>query len=152
MLSKHVSHAEFIRSETALKYGLSNDFANENHKKSAINLCEKIFEPLRSFIGKPIIISSGYRSAVVNDRIKPRGSITSQHLRGEAMDIHGSKSDNVAYFNFIKDNLIFDQLIWEFGDDSAPAWVHVSLNPLGKQRKQVLIAYKIGGATKYKPY
>ena len=93
----------------------------------------------------PIEISSGFRSLQVNKMIG--GSKTSQHTKGEAMDIKiGSKG-----FNFIKDKLEFDQLIWEFGNDENPSWVHVSYKK-GRNRKQVLKAYKQNGKTKYSSY
>jgi hypothetical protein len=82
------------------------------------------------------------------------GALSSQHCSGEAIDIDmdGTSVTNAAVFNWIKDNLEFDQLIWEFGTDTNPDWVHVSYESKGKQRKQILKAYKAGGATKYKPY
>ena len=121
-------------------------------------LAKNVFEPLRAGLdGKPINISSFFRSNDLNDVI--HGAINSQHLanNGAAMDIdndffvYDGCSSNVEIFNFIYKHLDFDQLIWEFGDDSCPSWVHVSFNGT-KNRKQVLKAYKVGGTTKYKPY
>jgi hypothetical protein len=84
------------------------------------------------------------------------GSATSQHCQGEAIDIDMDGTPNGVtnkmVFNYIKDNLEFDQLIYEFGNDTNPDWVHVSYESTGKQRKQVLRAYKEAGKTKYKPY
>jgi D-alanyl-D-alanine dipeptidase len=122
----------------------------ENFKLLAAN----IFEPIREHFGKPIHISSGYRSDALNKAIG--GSKTSQHCAGEAIDIDmdGSANGitNKMVFDYIKDNLNFDQLIWEFGTTSNPDWVHVSYESTGKQRKQVLRAVKSGGATTYIPY
>ena len=117
-------------------------------------LAEKVFEPIRKHFGKPIHISSGYRSEALNKAIG--GSLTSQHCSGEAIDIDmdggANGITNKMVFDYIKDNLQFDQLIWEFGTDSAPDWVHVSYESTGKQRKQILKAIKKGGATSYIPY
>jgi D-alanyl-D-alanine dipeptidase len=117
-------------------------------------LAEKVFEQIRTHFGKPIHISSGYRSEALNKAIG--GSLTSQHCSGEAIDIDMDGSSNGVtnkmVFDYIKDNLNFDQLIFEFGTDSAPDWVHVSYESTGKQRKQILKAIKKGGATRYIPY
>ena len=111
-------------------------------------LAEKVFEPIRVHFGCPIHISSGYRSAELNKCIG--GSLTSQHCSGEAIDIDmdGSPSGvtNKMVFDYIKDNLSFDQLINEFDY----SWVHVSYESTGKQRKQVLDAIRVNGKTTYK--
>ena len=102
----------------------------------------------------PIHISSGYRSAELNKCIG--GSSTSQHCNGEAIDIDMDGSPNGVtnkmVFDYIKDNLEFDQLIWEFGTSENPDWVHVSYESTGKQRKQILKAVKANGKTTYEPY
>lgn len=115
-------------------------------------LAEKVFEPIRKHFGKPIHISSGYRSIALNKAIG--GSLTSQHCSGEAIDIDmdGALIKNAEIFNFIKDNLKFDQLIWEFGTSDNPDWVHVSYKSTGKQRNQIIKAVKSGKATSYIPY
>ena len=117
-------------------------------------LAENIFEPVRKHFGKPIFISSGYRSKDLNTAIG--GALSSQHCSGEAIDIdmdgHNNGVTNKMVFDFIKDNLNFDQLIWEFGTDTNPDWVHVSYESTGKQRKQILKAVRKGGATTYVPY
>jgi hypothetical protein len=122
----------------------------ENFKK----LAEKVFEPIREHFKVPIHISSGYRSKELNSAIG--GSLTSQHCSGEAVDLDmdGSTSGvtNAQVFNFIKDKLEFDQLIWEFGTDKNPDWVHVSYESTGKQRKQILKAVRTNGKTSYLPY
>jgi hypothetical protein len=111
-----------------------------------------VFQPIREHFGKPIIISSGYRSKELNTAIG--GALSSQHCQGEAIDIDmdGTSITNAQIFNFIKDNLNFDQMIWEFGTDVNPDWVHVSYDSAGKQRKQILKAIKKGGKTIYAPY
>jgi hypothetical protein len=120
----------------------------ENFKK----LAENVFQPIREHFGVPIHISSGYRSAALNKAVG--GSASSQHCTGEAIDIDmdGTDITNAQIFHFIKDNLNFDQLIAEFPVNSNPAWVHVSYESTGKQRKQILVAKKVGGATKYIAY
>lgn len=152
-LSEHLSLAEVTRSETAKRRGVSN-MPTEEHIKNFKLLAEKIFEPIRNHFGKPIFISSGYRSAALNKAIG--GAASSQHCSGEAIDIdmdgHNNGVTNKMVFDFIKDNLEFDQLIWEFGNDAAPDWVHVSYESTGKQRKQILKAVRKGGATSYVPY
>jgi hypothetical protein len=150
-LSTNLSLAEVTRSETAKRRGISNMPTPEhieNFKKLAIN----IFQPIREHFGKPILISSGYRSAELNKAIG--GSLSSQHCSGEAIDIDmdGTDITNAQIFNYIKDNLNFDQMIWEFGTDANPDWVHVSFAANRSQRKQILVAKKVNGKTTYTPY
>ena len=115
-------------------------------------LAEKVFQPIREHFGVPIILSSGYRSKELNTAVG--GALSSQHCTGEAIDIDmdGTTVTNKQIFDFIKDNLSFDQMIWEFGTDSNPDWVHVSYESTGKQRKQILKAVKSGKGTSYVPY
>jgi len=142
-LSKHVTLEEFQNSPTATTHGIKNEMSL-SQIESAKLLCENVFEPLRIHLNIPIKISSGYRSPQLNKMIK--GSLSSQHCKAEAMDIKiGAKG-----FNFIKDKLDFDQLIWEFGNDENPSWVHVSFS--SKNRKQVLKATKKNGKTIYSNY
>jgi hypothetical protein len=152
-LSKHLSLAEVTRSDSAKRKGISNQPTAE-HLENFKKLAEKVFEPIREHFKVPIHISSGYRSKELNAAIG--GSLTSQHCSGEAIDIDmdGSASgvSNADVFNYIKNNLEFDQLIWEFGTDKNPDWVHVSYETSSKQRKQILKAVKSGGKTVYQPY
>ena len=147
-LSKNLSLAEVIRSETAKRNGISN-VPTEEHIENFKKLAENVFQPIRDHFGIPIHISSGYRSKALNTAIK--GSSTSQHCSGEAIDIDmdATSITNKQIFDYIKDNLEFDQLIWEFGTDENPDWVHVSYESTGKQRKQILKAVKKGNATTY---
>ena len=146
-ISEHVSLKEATRSNTAKRLGIENMPDNETLITMQIT-AEHIFEPLRNKFNEPIYISSFYRSPELNKAIG--GSASSQHCKGEAIDIDDvySKASNADFFNYIKDKLEFDQLIWEFGDDENPAWVHVSYN-LGKNRMRVLKAIKENGITKY---
>lgn len=152
-ISKHLSLAEVMRSETAKRKGVSN-MPTPEHLKNFRLLAETIFEPIREHFKVPIHLSSGYRSKELNKAIG--GSLTSQHCTGEAIDIDmdGSASGvtNKQVFDFIKQHLAFDQLIWEFGTSANPDWVHVSYESTGKQRKQVLKAIKQGKKTIYVPY
>lgn len=150
-LSKNLSLAEVTRSETAKRKGISN-MPTPEHLENFKKLAEKVFQPIREHFGKPIHISSGYRSAALNKAVG--GSSSSQHCTGEAIDIDmdGTDITNAQIFNFIKDNLEFDQMIWEFGTDTNPDWVHVSYESTGKQRKQILKAKRVGGKTTYVPY
>ena len=150
-LSKNLSLAEVTRSETAKRRGVSN-MPTEAHIENFKLLAEKVFQPIRDHFAVPIHISSGYRSAALNKAIG--GASSSQHCTGEAIDIDmdGTAITNAEIFNYIKDNLEFDQLIWEFGTDTNPDWVHVSYESTGKQRKQILKAIKKGGATSYLPF
>jgi hypothetical protein len=150
-LSKHFELAEFIRSSTAKRAGISNMPTNA-HLENIKLLCEKVLEPIRVHFARPIILSSGYRSAALNRAVG--GSSSSQHCSGEAADIDmdGTNVTNAQIFNYIKDNLEFDQLIWEFGTDTNPDWVHVSYESNGRQRKQILRAVKKNGSTSYISY
>ena len=148
-ISNHLSLAEVTRSETAKRRGISNTPTAE-HLENFKLLAENVFEKIRAHFGVPIHISSGYRSKELNDAIG--GSQTSQHSKGQAIDIDmdGSSSGvtNADVYNFIKDNLEFDQLIWEFGTDKNPDWVHVSYVN-GPNRKQKLKAVRTNGKTSY---
>jgi len=150
-LSEHLELSEVIRSESAKRRGISN-MPTEEHIKNLKLIAEKVFEPIRANFRQPIRISSGYRSQTLNAAIG--GATRSQHSTGEALDIDmdGTALSNKEIFNFIKERLPFDQLIWEFGNEHNPDWVHVSYRADSNQRKQVLRAIKENGKTKYIPY
>lgn len=150
-LSKNLALVEVTRSETAKRRGISN-MPTPEHIENFKLLAEKVFQSIREHFGVPIHISSGYRSKALNTAIG--GSLSSQHCSGEAIDIDmdGTSVTNAQIFNYIKDNLSFDQLIWEFGTDSNPDWVHVSYESTGKQRKQILKAVRAAKGTAYLPY
>ena len=142
---------EGVYSITAKRLGLENK-PTEAHLNNMKMLAVKVFEPLREWVGGPIRINSFYRGPELNKAIG--GSKKSQHCNGQAVDIddiYGHKT-NAEMFNYIRDNLEFDQMIWEFGDDKNPNWVHVSyINP-GENRNKCLVAYKEDGRTKYSLY
>lgn len=148
-ISPHVSYKEATYSETATR----NDIDNEPNAKQLLRikvLCDNLFEPLRDWVNGPIKINSCFRSEELNTRIG--GASSSQHManNGAAMDIddtYGYRT-NAEMFFYINDNLEFDQMIWEFGDDDNPDWVHVSYNR-GDNRGQILKACKVDGRTKY---
>jgi hypothetical protein len=148
-ISTHLNLAEVTRSDSAKRHGIDNT-PNAEHLENFKLLAEKVFEPIRLHFKEPIFISSGYRSKALNDFIG--GSASSQHCKGQAIDIDMDGSTNGVtnkmVYDYIKDNLKFDQLIWEFGDDTNPDWVHVSYNE-GKNRNQKLKAIKSNGKTSY---
>lgn len=153
MLSANLSLAEFTHSDTAKRKGLNNN-PTLPHCEAAIELAENIFQPIREHFGVPIFVSSGYRSAALNKAIG--GSKTSQHSKGEAIDIdmdYRKGPENEDVFHYIRENLDFDQLIWEFGTDKRPDWVHVSYKKDGPQRGQILAAKRnSSGKTYYEPW
>ena len=147
-LSKHVSYKEGVYSITAKRLGLKND-PTDAHLENMKLIAEKVFEPLRSYVGGPIKINSFYRGPELNKAIG--GSAKSQHCHGQAMDIddtYGHKS-NADMYMYIKENLDYDQMIWEFGDDKNPDWVHVSYVSQEENRNRCLKAYREDGKTKY---
>ena len=146
-ISDHITLKEATRSNTAKRLGIGNT-PDEETLVTMRFTAEYIFEPLRNHFGEQIYVSSFYRSTDLNKAIG--GSKKSQHCKGEAIDIDDvySKATNADFFNYIKNNLEFDQLIWEFGDDTNPAWVHASYC-LGNNRMRVLKAIKENGKTKY---
>lgn len=147
-ISEHISYNEFIKSNTAKRLGIENK-PGAYELKCARDLAYKVFEPLRKFVGGPIRINSFFRCEELNKAIG--GSKKSQHVYGQAIDIddtHGFKT-NAEMFDFIKNNLDFDQLIWEFGTDENPDWVHVSYVDPTKNRKRCLRASRIKNKTVY---
>ena len=148
-LSEHLSLSEVIKSDTAIRLGIDNEPTGE-HLENLVLLAKNIFEPIRRDFGVPIYVSSGYRSKALNKAIN--GSKTSEHCLGMAIDIDQdgrSKVTNRMIFDYIKDNLEFNQLIWEFSNpEGTPAWVHVSYNKNGN-KKQILKASKVNGKTVY---
>lgn len=150
-ISKYVTYAEVTKSNQAAALKLAN-IPNATQLNNLRLVCTNVFDKVREHFGKPIGISSGFRSVELNAKIG--GSKTSQHCEGKALDIDGDifgGINNKLLFFYIKENCIFDQLIWEFGSENAPDWVHVSFNE-GKNRGQVLRAVKVGGKTIYKPF
>lgn len=149
-LSKNLSLAEVVRSESAKRRGINN-MPTAEHLENLKELALNVFQPIRDHFKVPIHISSGYRSRILNNAVN--GAAKSQHCLGQAIDIDvdGTSITNKQVFDYIKQNLDFDQLIWEFGNDLNPDWVHVSFNK-GANKKQVLRAKRNGIKTYYNNY
>lgn len=150
-ISKNISYNEAIKSQTAVRHGLDNT-PNKEQLKAMKLVANKIFQPVREEYGVPIFVSSFFRAPKVN--VKAGGSATSSHPKGEAIDMDADvygEVTNSEIFHYIKDNLEFDQLIWEYGDGENPAWVHASYSADGN-RNQILIIYKENGKTKTSLY
>ena len=148
MISEHISYKESTRSTTAIRKGIKNIPDNKQLSNMEL-LAEKVFEPLRKWVDGPIKINSFFRSPELNKAIG--GSGKSQHCHGQAIDIDDTygKVANSEMYNYIKNNLDFDQMIWEFGDDDNPDWVHISYVSEDNNRRRCLKAYREGGKTKY---
>jgi len=151
-LSEHLTLAEATKSQTATRLGIDNS-PTIAHLESLRSVAKNIFEPIRNHFGVPIAVTSGYRSKALNDAIS--GSRRSQHCHGQALDIDADvfgRITNGEIFHYIKSNLDFDQLIWEFGNEDNPDWVHVSFVDDRSNRGEILIAYRENGRTRYKKY
>lgn len=151
-LSKHFSKAEMTYSGTAVKYKIPNNPSPVQWGRIE-QLVKNVLEPARVGLNSSITVNSGFRCKKLNEKVK--GAFKSQHLadNGAAADIECLKLTNAKLFDYIKDNLDFDQLIWEFGTRVEPNWVHVSYVSKTKNRKQVLKCFKdSNNRTKYIPY
>jgi len=149
-LSKNLSLDEVIKSNTAIRRGIDNT-PSEEHLENLKYLAEKVFQPIREHFGVPIYISSGYRSPELNEAIG--GSSKSFHCHGMALDLdqdgRNKGVSNADVFYFIKNNLPFTELIWEFGDENNPNWVHVALAKGRENEKNTKIAQSIDNKTTY---
>ena len=131
-ISRHISYKEATHSPTALRYGITNH--PDDTTLAAMRLvAERCFEPAREWYGKPIQINSFYRSFKLN--LQLGGSTNSQHMKGEAIDIDTrSRDENRILYEWMRDNLKYDQLIWEYGNDDGPDWIHVSYTKNNRQQ------------------
>ena len=149
-LTENLSLAEVTYSATALRKGIVNE-PTVTHLINLKAVANNIFQPCRDYFGKPLAVTSGYRSKALNDLIG--GAKSSQHCKGEALDLDAQVFGgftNLELFLYIKDHLSFDQLIGEFPDNIGEyAWVHCSYKEEGN-RGEVLVAYKADGETRYK--
>jgi zinc D-Ala-D-Ala carboxypeptidase len=147
-ISKNLTLAEVTKSQTASRLGISNTPGKEELESLKL-VAEKVFQPVREHFKVPIAVTSGYRSPALNKAIG--GAKRSEHMMGRALDldadIYGGVT-NKQIFEFVRDNLTFNQLIWEFGDDDSPDWVHISYSPTAN-RGEVLRAEKVGNKTVY---
>jgi hypothetical protein len=148
MISKHISYKEGVYSNTATRRGIDNTPSAEQ-KANMEKIAQNIFEPLRQWVGGPIKINSFFRCPELNKAIG--GSSKSQHCKGQAIDIDDTFGvvSNADMYAWIKNHLDFDQMIWEFGDDNNPNWVHVSYVSHKENRNRCLKAYREDGKTKY---
>ena len=148
MISAHISYKEGVRSNTATRRGIDNT-PNDEQLDCMEKIAEEVFEPLRAYVGGPIKINSFFRCPELNKAIG--GSSKSQHCKGQAIDIDDTfgRCTNAEMYHFIKEHLDFDQMIWEFGDDDNPDWVHVSYVSPEDIRNRCLKAYRENGKTKY---
>jgi zinc D-Ala-D-Ala carboxypeptidase len=153
-LSKNLTLSEVTKSRTAINLGINNE-PNAEQLENLKTIANEVFQKIRDRFDVPIKISSGFRSEALNKKVG--GSKTSDHMKGCALDIDMDGSTFAAYvanweiFNYIRKNLEFRQLIWEFGDANNPDWVHVSYVK-GDNKKEVLRAIKKGKKTVYVPY
>ena len=148
MISEHISYKEGVYSNTATRRGIENT-PNDEQLKNMKLVAEKVFEPLRKWVSGPIKINSFFRCPDLNKAIG--GSSKSQHCKGQAMDIDDTfgRVSNADMYAWIKNHLDFDQMIWEFGDDNNPDWVHISYVSEKENRNRCLKAYRKDGKTKY---
>jgi len=149
-ISEHRTKKEATFSPTALRKGIENE-PGEYELQNMELIAEKVFEPLRKAVNGPIKINSFFRSEELNKAIG--GSSRSQHCQGRAMDLDDTYGymSNKDMYHYIKENLDFDQMIWEFGTKDNPSWVHVSYIDADSNRKRCLEAYKDeNNKTKYK--
>ena len=152
-LSDNLTLKEMLHSETAKRKGIDNSTSESYHINNMKLLAENIFQKVRDEFDVPIFVSSGFRSIALNIAIGGSSS-TSQHMKGEAMDLDGDKYGGVKnsdIFHFIKDCLDFDQLIWEYGNANEPDWVHVSYKS-SSNRKEVLKVVRVNGKGVYSRY
>ena len=148
-ISKHISYKEAVHSATAKRRGIENT-PNQEQLDNMYKVADFIFEPLRMYVGGAIKITSFFRSQDLNKAIG--GSTKSQHCKGQAIDIDdvfGYKT-NYEMFEYIRENLDFDKLIYEFGTNDNPDWIHVSYVSKKENRNRVLRAIRENGKTKYK--
>ena len=148
-ISEHISYKEGVYSRTATRLDIDNEPNNEQMDNMCL-IAQEVFEPLRMWVGGPIKINSFFRSPKLNKAIG--GSGKSQHCHGQAIDLDDTfgRATNAEMYYFVKKHLDFDQMIWEFGDEDNPDWVHVSYVSEDENRNRGLQAYKENGKTKYK--
>ena len=132
-LSEHFKLTEFERSDVARQLQIDNRVPAELIP-SLRTLCREVLEPLRQHVGKPIRINSGYRCPALNGSEQVQGQTNSQHLKGEAADIHlDSVAEGRDWFKWLMDNTNVDQLIWE--RKGSTCWIHVSCKPRPEENR-----------------
>lgn len=137
-VTMHFTVDELCASATAKAKGINNK-PDIQQTINLVYLAAYVLEPLRIAMGEPIKISSGFRCQALNKAVG--GVANSQHCKGQAADlcIDGDLEKGRKWFDYIKQHLPFDQLIWEH-DRKGAYWVHVSYvyPDLGKNRRQVI--------------
>ena len=149
-LTENVSLKELTKSESATRFGILNE-PTEEALSNLQKLATHILQPVRDHFGKPLIITSGYRSPELC--LKIGSTTTSQHTKGQAADFEIGGIANKDLSDWIHQNLDYDQLILEFWkpEDANSGWVHCSYKGEGLNRKQYLRAFTENGKTKYEP-
>lgn len=133
MLSEHFSLSEMTQSGTAIRLGIANVPAADDIERMR-QLCVNVLEPVRRRFGVTRI-SSGFRSPELNSAVG--GVAGSQHLLGEAADIHISNTEaGTKIFDYIRRNLDFDQLLFEHRMTNGCRWLHVSYTTRRANRRQ----------------
>jgi hypothetical protein len=148
-LSKNLSLREVTKSVTAKRLGIENEPSSWDVKNLSV-IAKEVFQKVRDHFGVPIGVTSGYRSKELNEAVG--GSKYSRHCEGRALDLDAhiyGRVTNAEIFHYIKDNLDFDQLIWEYGSEAEPDWVHVSYIRSDENKKRCLRAVKEDGVTTY---
>jgi len=149
-LSENLTLKEAVKSLTAVRRGIDNTPTDDAVINNLKAVAKNIFQPIRDEFEHPIAVSSGYRGKELNTAIG--GSKNSQHMSGEALDLDADVFGgltNADIFYYIKNNLDFDQMIWEFGDEEEPDWIHVSYRSKERNRNRVLIAKRTSKGTEY---
>lgn len=154
LIGKYLTLEECCKSATAIRLGIENK-PNQQQIIALQSLATKIYDKVCEKFLLKIPITSAFRSKELNQALSG-SSRNSQHMHGEAfdLDMDGTMNGvtNAQIFNYIRFNLDFDQLIWEFGTDANPDWVHVSYDVSGKNRRNVFKAVRENGKVSYKPY
>jgi len=138
-ISEHITYAEATKSQTGIRKGIDNT-PNETQLAAMRLVAENIFEPIRKHFGVPIGISSFFRSKALNKAVG--GAATSYHMKGEAIDIDGDIFGGVSnkmIFDYVRTNLDYHELIWEYGSNFNPAWVHVTYKATGNKKEIIYI-------------
>jgi len=149
-ISTYCTYGEAIQSQTASRLGIPN-IPNDEQLAAMKYVATEIFDKVREYLNAPLMASSFFRSPQLNGSVAG-SSKTSQHMKGEAIDMvcYGR---NKEIFEFVRENLEFDQLIWEYGDKEQPAWVHASKVPYRKNRAEILRCYHDqDGNVRYVPF
>jgi len=150
-LSANFELAELTKSQVAERKGIPNN-PSPDQIDNLKSLCINVLQPIRSEFDKPVIISSGFRSAELCISIGSKP--TSQHAEGKAADLEIPGVDNMELAMWIKNNLNFDQLILEFYKDGEPnsGWVHVSWNGDNNRNQTLRAMHDDSDKVVYKPW